>query len=145
MSKRRDRHQRGMRGPLAPMSTSVGQSLRRQRPIGPAEFFVQCVGDALARITEACPEALEGVEVGMEDVPDVSGHWSNRVPLAAAQESVPGSPARIVVYRRPVEHRATTRRSLRLLVHSTLVEQVSALTSIPIERLDPDGDTDLEE
>ncbi len=127
------------------MSTAVGQYLRRQRPIGPAEFFVQCVGDALARITEACPEALVGVEVGMEDVPDVTGQWSDRVPLAAAQESVPGSPARIVIYRRPVEHRATTRRSLRRLVHSTLVEQVSALTGIPVDRLDPEGETDLDD
>jgi len=134
-----------MRGPLVPMSAAAGPMLRRQRPVSPAEFFMQCVGDALARITEACPESLIGVEVGMEDVPDVTGQWSTRVPLAAAQEATSGGPARIVIYRRPVEHRATTRRSLRRLVHSTLVEQVAALTGITVEQLDPEGETDLDD
>jgi len=141
MPRHRDRHQRGLRGPLAPLSTAAGQALRRTRPAGPAEFFVQCVGDSLAKITEACPEALEGVEVGLEDAPDVTGQWSSRVPLAAAQESVAGRPARIVIYRRPIEHRANSRRALRRLVHSTLVEQVSALTGITVDRLDPTGES----
>ncbi len=122
------------------MMSAAGRAMRRHRPHGPAEFFLECVADSLARITQACPEALVGVEVGVEDVPDVAAQWSSRVPLAAAQEAVAGSAARIVVYRRPVEHRAGTRASLRRLVHSTLVEQVSALTGITLDRLDPEGD-----
>jgi predicted Zn-dependent protease with MMP-like domain len=134
-----------MRGPLAPLASVAGATLRRQRPVSPADFFLQCVSDSLARITQACPEALAGVEVGMEDVPDVTGHWSSRVPLAAAVEASAGRAARVVMYRRPIEHRASSRRTLRRLVHSTLVEQVSALTAIPVERLDPDGDADLDD
>ncbi|MGV8850178.1 MAG: metallopeptidase family protein [Propionibacteriaceae bacterium] len=142
MPDRRDRHQRGMRGPLAPATSVAGRALRRHRPTSRAEFFVQCLSDSLARISAAAPEALVGVEVGLEDVPDMTGQWSSRVPLAAAQDATPTSSARIVVYRRPIEHRATTRRALRSLIHGTLVEQVSALTGIPAERLDPDDEDD---
>ncbi|MDO5285757.1 MAG: metallopeptidase family protein [Actinomycetia bacterium] len=139
MPSRRDRHQRGLRGPLATPGTSAAQALLRLRPAGPADFFVQCLTDALAQIRDACPEALVGVDVGLEDVPDTRRQWSDRVPLAAAQEATPDSLARIVVYRRPIEHRASDRQGLRTLVLQTLVEQVSALTGIPVERLDPDG------
>ena len=142
MPSRRDRHQRGLRGPLATPGTPAAQALHRHRPAGPAEFFVQCLTDCLARIGDACPEALVGVDVGLEDVPDPRRHWSDRVPLAAAQEATADSLARIVVYRRPIEHRAGDRSQLRALVLQTLVEQVSALTGIPVERLDPDGITD---
>src|SRR5665647_2107862 len=142
MPDRRDRHQRGMRGPLAPPNSVAGRALRRDRPVARAEFFVQSLSESLARITAAAPEALVGVEVGLEDVPDMAGQWSTRVPLAAAQEATPTTPARIVVYRRPIEHRATTRRQLRSLIHGTLIEQVSALTGIPVERLDPDDEDD---
>lgn len=142
MPDRRDRHQRGMRGPLAPANSVAGRALRRERPVARGEFFVQSLSESLARITAAAPEALVGVEVGLEDVPDMAGQWSTRVPLAAAQEATSTTPARIVVYRRPIEHRATTRRQLRALIHGTLVEQVSALTGIPVERLDPDDEDD---
>lgn len=129
-----------MRGPLAPATTVVGQSLRRARPTNRAEFFVHCLSDSLARITAAAPEALVDVEIGLEDVPDMTGQWSSRVPLAAAQDATATTAARIVVYRRPIEQRATTRQQLRSLIHNTIVEQVSALTGIPAERLDPDED-----
>lgn len=138
MSERRDRHQRGMRGPLAPATSVAGRALRRNRPVARAEFFIQSLSESLARISAASPEALVGVEVGLEDVPDMTDQWSTRIPLAAAQEATSSTPARIIVYRRPIEHRANTRRQLRTLIHGTLVEQVSALTGIPVERLDPD-------
>lgn len=142
MPDRRDRHQRGLRGSLAPANSLAGKALRRHRPVSRAEFFMQCLSESLARITAAAPEALVGVEVGLEDVPDMADQWSARIPLAAAQDASPTSPARIVVYRRPIEHRATSRRQLRSLVHGTLVEQVSALTGIPVDRLDPDDGDD---
>ncbi len=138
---RRDRHQRGIRGPLAQPGTPASRALSRHHPTAHGEFFVQCLTEALARISDACPEALSGVDVGLEEVPDTTGQWSDRVPLAAAQEATPDSLARIVVYRRPIEHRATSRTQLRRLVFRTLVEQVSALTGITVDRLDPDGES----
>ena len=44
-----------------------------------------------------------------------------------------------LLYRRPLEHRARTRKGLRILVFRTLVEQLHALTEIPLEELDPEG------
>ena len=93
MPDRRDRHQRGMRGPLAPANSVAGRALRRERPVARGEFFVQSLSESLARITAAAPEALVGVEVGLEDVPDMAGQWSTRVPLAAAQEATSTTPA----------------------------------------------------
>lgn len=135
----RDRHQRGLRGPLAPPGSAVGQALKRQRPTGSVDLFIRCVTETLAAIERACPEALAGIDIGLEDVPDTSALWTSRVPLAAAQDATEHTTARIVVYRRPIEHRALSRRELRELVFSTIVEQVSALTGISQDDLDPEG------
>jgi len=48
-------------------------------------------------------------------------------------------PAQVVVYRRPLEHRAASRQGLRILVYRTVVEQLSALTGRSVEEIDPDG------
>lgn len=146
MPSRRDRHQRGMRGPLAALTSVAGQRLRRQRPLSAASYFVDCVSDALARISDDCPQALPGVDIGLEDVPTTEGPWTaERVPLAAALEATPDRLARIVVYRRPIEHRASTRKQLRNLVYRTIVEQVSALTGIPTDTIDPHGHAQADE
>jgi hypothetical protein len=44
-----------------------------------------------------------------------------------------------VVYRRPLEHRAVSRRGLRILVYRTIVEQLAALTGRSVEEIDPEG------
>ena len=51
----------------------------------------------------------------------------------------PAQHGQVVLYRRPLEHRARTRKGLRILVFRTLVEQLHALTEIPLEELDPEG------
>ena len=142
-TRRRDRHQRGMRGPLAPLTSPAGQRLAKLRPLTAAGFFVDCVSAALARIAEDCPDALAGVDVGVEDVPTgPQDAVTNRVPLASAQAATSDRLARIVIYRRPLEHRATSRRRLRTLVYRTIVEQLSALTGIPTSTIDPSGQAD---
>ena len=46
-------------------------------------------------------------------------------------------PARIVVYRRPVETRANDRRELVALVNDVVVEQVAAMLEVDPHELDP--------
>ncbi|MDO5681964.1 MAG: metallopeptidase family protein [Propionibacteriaceae bacterium] len=139
MSRRRDRHGRGLRGPLA-MPHEHGPMARLRRTRSRDAFFTECVSASAARITKQCPEALRGVQVGVEEVPHLSVAWSgNHVPLAAAIEAGVDHPARVVVYRRPLEHRAASRRGLRILVHRTIVEQLSALTGLSQETIDPEG------
>ncbi len=66
----------------------------------------------------------------------------DRVPLAAAIEATPTRSAKIVIFRRPLERRATDRNDLLDMVHLTLVEQLSALTGRSMHDLDPQIDDD---
>lgn len=139
MARRRDRHQRGLRGPLAlPHAYGGIAPLRRREPAD--AFFHRVVALAVTRVGRACPRALEGVVVGVEEVPHLRVDWAgDQVPLAAAVERTSESPARVIVYRRPLEHRAASRRGLEILVHRIVVEQLAALTAIDPDELDPDG------
>ena len=104
------------------------------------EFFNEAVQSAVDRIARQCPDALVGVAVGIEDVPQLERAWTGpRVPLAAALDAMPDRPAQVVVYRRPLEHRAASRRGLRILVYRTIVEQLSALTGRSVDEIDPEG------
>ncbi len=139
MPRRRDRHDRGLRGPLvASPSPSMAAALRR-RQLPPAVWFEQCVTESLARITRTFPQALSGVDVGIDDVPGVPP-GQTRVPLAAAVEATATQPAKVVIYRRPLEHRSSSRQQLAQLVHRTLVEQLAAVTAFSVDEIDPDLD-----
>lgn len=98
----------------------------------------------MADIASVAPGALNGIVVGVEDVPQLNLTWSgDRVPLSAALEPSRGRRAQIVIYQRPLEHRASSRGELRRLVHRTIVEQLSTLTGRSIDELvgeDPDWD-----
>lgn len=123
--------------------------LGRPVPLGRpsrVDFFNDCVTTAMADIAALSPDALDGIIVGVEDVPQLNLTWSgDRVPLSAALEPSRGRKAQIVIYQRPLEHRASSRGQLRRLVHRTIVEQLSTLTGRSIEELtgeDPDWDDD---
>ena len=64
------------------------------------------------------------------------------VPLAAAVETGATREAQVVIYRRPLEHRAASRRGLRILVYRTVVEQLAALTGRGVDEIDPGGSRD---
>lgn len=139
-SRRRDRHERGLRGPLALANPYTSHPARPSRPATKADFFTQAVEDAVERVARQCPEVLVGVTFGVEDVPYLATAWSgDQVPLAAAVESDADHLSQVVVYRRPLEHRAASRRGLRILVYRTVVEQLSALTGRSVSEIDPDG------
>jgi predicted Zn-dependent protease with MMP-like domain len=111
--------------------------------------FTACVRASVARIEVSCPRALVGLDIGFEDVPSQLAGWVDRVPLASAVGARPlaGSvqKGRIVLYRRPIEHRASNRRELAALVHRTVLEQLSAITGISLNELDPTADRDWED
>ena len=135
MPRSRDRHGRGIRGPLAAPNPLSGRPVALQRP-SRVDFFNSCVTEAMALIGVAAPDALTGVVVGVEEVPNLNVAWSGeRVPLSAALEPTRGRRAQIVIFERPLELRATSRGELRRLVHQTIVEQLSALTGRSIAEL----------
>lgn len=142
-TRRRDRHGRGLRGPLAVRNPLTGTTVDPVRPPGRASFFDEAVQASIDQVHENCPEALTGVTVGIEEVPFLREAWSGeQVPLAAAVAPTPDAFGRVVLYRRPLEHRAASRRGLQILIHRTLVEQLAALTGRSIDELDPDGDSE---
>ncbi len=128
--RRRDRRGRGIRGPLMP----PGAPARRTR----AERFDDLVLDALARVERSWP-AVSGTELAVEDVPpsDPAPWESGGVPLGRLFPAEAGQPARIVVYRRPVESRAMDVEDLAVLVHEVVVEQVAHLLARTPEEIDP--------
>lgn len=140
--RRRERHGRGLRGPMAAPNPLTGAPLAlRQRPRG-ADFFAASLQAAVTRAAAGCPRALVGIDIGYEEVPGNLEAWhSVRVPLAAAVPAAAGRNGQVVLFRRPLEHRATSRSDLRRLVHRTLLEQLSALTGIGLDELDPSGET----
>lgn len=140
MPRRRDRHDRGLRGPLATPNPFSGAPVPLGRPTR-VDYFNHCVTAAMADVAAACPDALDGVVVGVEEVPHLGGGWTgDRVPLSAAVEASRGRKAQVVIFERPLEHRASSRSQLRSLVHRTIVEQLSTLTGRSIEELGGDDD-----
>jgi len=124
-----------MHGPVA-LPDSNNRKTVPLRPLSRVEYFNQCVKQAPPPTAGAAPPALGGMVVGVEDVPLLKTAWSgDRVPMSAALEPSKNRPAQIVIYQRPLEHRASSRSALRSLVHRTIVEQLSALTDRPVSEL----------
>ncbi|MBD0708671.1 MULTISPECIES: metallopeptidase family protein [unclassified Streptomyces] len=124
--RRRDRHGRGMRGPVAPPQVPLSASR--------ADTFRDLVLDSVERLERRWPQLADVEFLVMEVPPPVTGEI---VPLGGAVAAEKGEPARVVVYRRPVEIRSKSRDDRALLVHEVVVEQVAELLGLSPESVDP--------
>jgi predicted Zn-dependent protease with MMP-like domain len=78
------------------------------------------------------------VEYAVEDTPQLPDDWSGEtVPLASLVRGRGGEPTRLVVFRRPIEHRCENRAELEAMLLTVLVEQVAELLGIDPEAVDP--------
>ncbi|WP_081785244.1 metallopeptidase family protein [Cellulomonas sp. KRMCY2] len=129
--RRRDRRGRGLRGPLVPPALPAYRTR--------AERFDDHVLGAVERLERRWARQLEGTEFAVEEVPPSHpAPWEHGgVPLGRYFPADAGMPARIVVYRRPVETRAVDETDLADLVRDVLVEQVAHLLARPPEDVDP--------
>ncbi|BAU83671.1 hypothetical protein SLA_2753 [Streptomyces laurentii] len=123
----RDRHGRGMRGPVAPPQVPLSASR--------ADTFRDLVLDSVERLERNWPQ-LADVEFMIMEVPPPAP-LGETVPLGEATPAERKEPARIVVYRRPVELRSKSRDERALLVHEVVVEQVADLLGLSPETVDP--------
>jgi predicted Zn-dependent protease with MMP-like domain len=128
---RRDRRGRGLRGPLAPGDLPL--SLTR------AEQFDELVITAVTRLERRWADQLAVIEVAVEDVP---GPGADPVPLGSSEVATLDRPARLVVYRRPVEARARSRGAREDLVHAVVVDQLAELLGLDRATVDPELDSD---
>ena len=85
-------------------------------------------------------ERLTGrVEYAVEDAPEIPDNWAgDPVPLSAVIPARSGQPARVVLFRRPIEHRCETRGDLEMVLHTVLVERLAELLGLLPQDLDPD-------
>ena len=61
----------------------------------------------------------------------------DNVPLSSLVRGAGASPTRLVLFRRPIEHRSETRADLEAMVLTIMVEQVAELLGIDAEDVDP--------
>ena len=104
---------------------------RRQR-------FDELVLDVVADVERRWRDRLGLVEYAVEDAPDIPDDWSPAtVPLASLVRGGGTTPTRLVVFRRPIEHRCSSRDELEATVLAVVVEQVAELLGIGPEQVDP--------
>lgn len=70
-------------------------------------------------------------------VMDVPTTQEETVPLGSSVPADKEQPARILVFRRPVEIRTKNRDERAMLVHEVVVEQVAELLGLAPESVDP--------
>lgn len=126
-----------MRGSLAPDDVPLGRSR--------AERFDDMVIASVDRLDQRWRDQLAKVEFAVEDVPSLDDWDHDWVPLARTFAATGALPARIVVFRRPVETRVKGVARLRALVNDVVIEQVAELLGVPPEDVDdtygiPPGD-----
>ncbi len=120
-----------------------------------AERFDDLVLDAVDELDQRWTEQLDHVEFAVEDVPVVpAGEDASLVADATAGGNVPLGrvlaagigldgrrvPARLVVYRRPLEVRAADREELAYLTHDVVVDLVARLLDVDTDEVDPPRD-----
>lgn len=111
------------------------------------ERFDRIVVDVVAAVDAGWRERLApaGIDVhlvvdyAVEDTPMVPDNWTpETVPLSSLVRATERHPHRIVLFRRPVEHRCESREEVAELVHVLVVEQVAELLGLPPEDVNPD-------
>ncbi|TCD54610.1 metallopeptidase family protein [Alloscardovia theropitheci] len=127
----RNRHGRGIRRPV------FGARLPRYRTA--TGYFDNQVLAQVERLKRAWPSLLNRVEFAVEDVPPSHPlaweHYS--VALSQNFPAAHGIPARIALYRKPIEARAHHKLELQLIIREQIVQQLSNLYGLSPKSIDP--------
>ncbi len=114
--RRRDRHGRGLRGPLVPSGLPLSQFAVEEVPSAePA--------DGVLTADDADPVPLARLDPGSS---------------AMSDPAHPARPARIVLYRRPLLARADGEDELGELVLDVVIEEFARLLGVDPQSIDPD-------
>ncbi len=133
---RRDRRGRGMRGPAYLPGRLVPDSVPARR--SGSERFDSVAVAVMRDIESRWPDELATLELAVEEVPLLPDHWStDTIPLASYVEAKGIEHPRLVLFRRPIEHRADSRADLEALILTVVVEQVADVLGVPPEKVHP--------
>jgi Zincin-like metallopeptidase len=125
-----------MRGPAFGPDAPAG---RVPVNLGARELFDQVAVDVMSDVESRWPDELAAVELAVEDIPVLPRTWvAPRVPLASLVPATQIAPPRLVLFRRPIEHRAETRADLEALLLTVVVEQLADYLGVPAEEVHPD-------
>ncbi|WP_244963273.1 metallopeptidase family protein [Actinomyces trachealis] len=130
-ARRRDRHGRGLRGPLLPSALPAWRTRSERFD----ELVIRVVQDLCRHVPQ-----VQSIQFAVEEVPPSDpAPWERGIVLGRgfAAEPKAGLPARVVIYRRPVISRAADREELAELVHRVVVEQVATMLGRRPEEVDP--------
>ena len=129
--RRRDRHGRGLHGPLVPPWLPAGRVSRADR-------FDELVADAVDRLAADWGDALRGVDVVVTESPGGrSPTRRHRRSPSAGWTPLTGGPPRLVLHRRPIERRTSDGADRADLVADVVAELVADLTGLTPEQVDP--------
>jgi len=129
----RDRHGRGLRGPLAPPGSPAS--------VPRIERFGVLVGEAVDRLEPRWRAHVPAVDVEIQDAPALAPDDDpDEVPLAGYRPATARTPLTVVVYRRPVELRAPERPARVDLVRDLVAEQLADALGLAPGDLDPSYD-----
>jgi predicted Zn-dependent protease with MMP-like domain len=103
--------------------------------------------DAVARLEARWEAELAGVEFAVQEVPEAEELIDDSVPLplartipgtpVSADPDRPATPARIVVYRRPLMARSDNDAELSDLVFDVVIEEFAAFLGLDPDSVDP--------
>ena len=125
---RRDRHDRGLRGPALPHSAPFHESSD--------QFFVREMREGVEDLDARLGTMLSSIKFALEEIPNkrdltfASGH----VPMGRIDQ---GNPTTIVLYQRPIEMRSPTKELLERILRDVLAELVSLATGLRPDDVDP--------
>ena len=121
-----------MRGP----GVVPRQPGRPELPTG-RERFDDLALAVVTSVDKRWQDRLGLVEYAVEDTPQLPDDWdSATVPLSSRVRGKGAEPTRLVLFRRPIEHRCEGREELEAMVLTIVVEQVAELLGIDAEKVD---------
>ncbi|MFP4149916.1 MAG: metallopeptidase family protein [Nitriliruptoraceae bacterium] len=115
---------------------------RRRRPVDGYRLaggrrFDRLVGESLAELPPAVLDHLQQVQLRLADVPPPRPDGEEEI-LLARSEPAGAQPARLTLFRRPIETRAHSKPELLVLLREVLIREVAGQLGI-----DEDGLEDL--
>jgi hypothetical protein len=125
-----------MRGPAFGDSPLAPRGVPARRT--PAEQFDHVALRIMRAVVAPWTGRLGDVELAVEEVPVLPPDWSSTtVPLASYVEAAGANRPRLVLFRRPIEHRAENLAELETLLLTVIVEQLSEVLGLPVEDVLP--------
>ncbi|WP_367650360.1 metallopeptidase family protein [Nocardioides sp. zg-DK7169] len=95
------------------------------------ERFDAIALSVVAGVDRRWQDRLGLLEYAVEDAPAVPDDWADGgVPLSALVRGTGSTPSRLVLFRRPIEHRCEGRDDLEALVLTLVVEHLADLLGI---------------